>query len=487
MYTPRFSGSRWSILYGSYSGIEHHAVNQVQKLVQKFLPYVVTVLPACDSDPLPSGHIILVGTPDNNPRIKSVLSNLKLTLAQNDQGYLTACVDSPWAKGCRVILVTGVSERGVLYAVQSLGKHLAVSVATHFLTSAEGRPDLRKSLDALPDFITCESPSIENRGIWTWGYVIRDYRRFFDHMVRLRMNMAIIWNDVPPLNAPQVIEYAHQRGISIIFGFHWGWGLANLKISNPKDRLKIKEMVLDNYQRNYRPLDLDGIYFQTLTEHSTLEDGGITTAEAACMLVNDTSSALLELKPDLEIYFGLHASSIKEKYTDLKTLDPRVTIVWEDAGGIPYSYDPVIDPGNPFEKTLDYSRQIARFRPGSPIAMVAKGWTTLRWEDEFEHHGAFILGEQDEDSIKDKLAERRSQWNRVNALWVKHFTVASRFYRELVNLAPDRMTVTGLVEDGGFEETIQSSVALFAESLWNPAQPDEALLQAALNPYYQDH
>ncbi len=259
-----------------------------------------------------------------------------------------------------------------------------------------------------------------------------------------------------------------------------------LSSSDSHDRQKIKEMVIDNYQRHYQSLDLDGIYFQTITEHSTTEEQGITTAMAACQLVNDTSSELLSFNPGLQLFFGLHATSIKENFMDLLSLDPRVTIIWEDAGGIPYSYEPLVDPDRSFEKTLDYSRLLATFRHGSHFAMVAKGWTTLRWEDEFEHHGTFILGEQDRSLIQQKLKERQPQWNRVNALWFMNFHFAVRFYREIACLAPSGMMVTGLVEDGGLEEVIQPSVALFAESLWNPARPDEALLQAALNPYYQD-
>jgi hypothetical protein len=486
-FTPRYQGRRWKIIYGSYTGIEYCAVNQLQRLVQRYLPYVIKVVPTFNKELISSDHLILVGTPKNNPAIKEILSIEKLEVDHNEQGYLIACLDSPWEIGCRMMLVTGITDRGVLNAVQGLGKHLAISLATKYLTSPEGRPNLRKSFDSLPDFQIREAPIIEYRGIWTWGYVIQNYRRFFDNMVRLRLNTAIIWNDVPPINSPQVIEYAHHLGISIIFGFQWGWGLPGLNLSDRQERLKIKEMVLENYRTHYLLLDLDGIYFQTLTEHSTIEKDGITTAQAACMLVNDTSSELLTLNPNLQIFFGLHATSIKENYRDLITLDPRVSIIWEDAGGIPYSYEPEVDPDVPFEKTLDYSRRIATFRPGTRFGLVAKGWTTLRWEDEFEHHGVFILGEQDQVSIQQRLSERHSQWNRVNALWMKNFHFASRFYREINSLAPAGMIVTGLVEDGGFEEVIQPSVALFAESVWNPNQPDEALVQAALNPYYQDY
>ena len=50
---------------------------------------------------------------------------------------------------------------------------------------------------------------------------------------------------------------------------------------------------------------------------------------------------------------------------------------------------------------------------------------------------------------------------------------------------PARMTVTGLVEDGLFEETIQPSVAFFAETILNPRRSDAEILKLAMSPYYQ--
>ena len=66
------------------------------------------------------------------------------------------------------------------------------------------------------------------------------------------------------------------------------------------------------------------------------------------------------------------AISIGEHFPDLAGLDPRVSIAWEDAGAIPYCYDPVpslteipwyMPPElNTAEKTLDYSRKLAALR-----------------------------------------------------------------------------------------------------------------------------
>jgi len=42
-----------------------------------------------------------------------------------------------------------------------------------------------------------------------------------------------------------------------------------------------------------------------------------------------------------------------------------------------------------------------------------------------------------------------------------------------------------LIEDGLFEESIQPSVALFAETIWNPRRSDREILQQAMSPYYK--
>ena len=102
-----------------------------------------------------------------------------------------------------------------------------------------------------------------------------------------------------------------------------------------------KEEVLANYDKYYQNLGMDGIYFQTFTEQDNTMLGGRTIASLACDWVNDIAHALLLEHPALRIEWGLHASSIRDHYPDLKPLDPRLTIVWEDAGDLsPFAYDP---------------------------------------------------------------------------------------------------------------------------------------------------
>jgi hypothetical protein len=107
----------------------------------------------------------------------------------------------------------------------------------------------------------------------------------------------------------------------------------------------------------------------------------------------------------------------------------------------------------------------------------------LRWGVEFEHHGPFICGERRPEYIRERLQARQGEWDWQNQLWYKNYPLAARFYREMLINSPHGVLATGLVEDGMFEEKIQPSVSLFAETLWNPLQSDNDILSRSMRPY----
>lgn len=465
-------GKRWTLAYGSTLGVEWFALLELQRSLQARQPYVIPILPAVIVKAEQTEHLALLGTAENNPLIAGLIESGVIAAPSGAEGYSLAVLPSIWREGNRMLVIAGTDPRGVLYGVEEFAARLSANA-----DGAAGWDDIRSRLDAFPNLTLTEAPAIVDRGIWSWGYVIYDYRRFFDHMARLKLNIITIWNDCAPCNAREVIEYAHARGIRIFFGFHWGWGYeGSLDLSRGEDRRAITAMVQHTYREQYAGLEHDGIYFQTLTEHAVESMAGKTTAAWVCELVNETAGALLAEFPDLSIQLGLHATSIKEHYPDLAALHPRITITWEDAGSLPYSYQPQVT--ETFEETLDYSRRIAAFRPGVPFALVPKGWMCLRWQSEFENHGPFLLGERDGGFIANRLRERQPEWDVHNAYWFRHFPLAMRFYREMLAVNP-HLLASGLIEDGLFEAAIQPSVALFAEILWNPAAEEEEILQRA--------
>ncbi len=479
--TDRYPGARWVMLYGSYQRAERYAVNELQACVQYYLPYLLEEWPAAEVAPDGTTHLILLGTREDNRWIADLIDRGTLAAPEQAQGYTLACLDSPWGEGKRLLVICGADARGVLYGAEEF------CARTLYTLPNDGPSLRRRDFDALADFTLTEAPAIDHRGIWTWGYVIYDYRGFLDHMAKLKMNMLTVWNRTVPLNFDEVIDYAHARGIRVIAGFHWGWGDDNrLDIARPEDRAELKRQILETFQREYADREIDGIYFQTQTEHHELTKGGRTMAQLAADFVNYVAEDVYALQPDLHVQFGLHATSIRQHYTDFAVLDPRITITWEDAGVLPFSYVPSLGAEGEFRQTLDYALRLAQFRPESGFAIVPKGWTCLRWERDFEFHGPCILGERPQSFIRERLHERQGVWEPANQQWLMHYPHAAGFYREILATHPRSTLVTGLVEDGMFEACIQPSVSLFAETLWNPYQPDADLLARAMRAYYRE-
>ena len=224
-------GPKWAVLYGSYEGVERSALHLVQSGVQRFLPYVVPVRHGGDEPPVADEHVVLMGTPDSNKWIGQLVGGAAIPPPPSPQGYTVACLESPFREGRRVLMVAGGGPAGVLHgAHELLARVLSDGVWPDLPARSQdgygtiGPVPMTSSLEKIPALATSGAPAIEYRGIWTWGYAIYDYRRFFDRMARLKMNMVTIWNNSVPLNANEVIECAHARGIRVIMGFHWGWG-----------------------------------------------------------------------------------------------------------------------------------------------------------------------------------------------------------------------------------------------------------------------
>jgi len=348
-------------------------------------------------------------------------------------------------------------------------------------------------LQSLPDRSVSEAPVIGERGIWTWGYTILDYRGFIDNMARLRMNTLTVWNDMPPVNFREVIAYAADRGIRVIAGFHWGWG-KTLDLGDPAVVDLLEQYVLEHYEKEYAPLGLSAIYFQTLTEFpADNNEIAARNTRLCCDMVNRVAAGLLKRHPELRIYFGIHAISIMDNINILEGLDSRVSLVWEDAGMTPYCIDPVtrktdtrrgwLNQLPDMSSTIAYSKRIARLRDCREFMMVAKGFINLRW-DNFEHHRKFWMGGRLPHQIRRKALENQPLNSKFNMLWYKNFPEVLKFYREVLAENPRETQVTCLFEDGTLEYAIQPSIALLSSILWNPNRGEEEYYRAFDNVFF---
>lgn len=472
----------FKIIFGRYEGLEKRAVEMIAEAVSEHADYTVTADCAgqITEQELAAHNLIVVGTPASNPILNQLQKQGGYSFCGQAEGYLLQVTKSIYNEEAQMILIAGADERGVLYG--------AVDFRAYYIPFAENSTDHVGHFcqlfgdQAMAEYERTSAPALRRRGLWTWGHVVYDYKKYIDHMLRLKMNTLILWNDYVPLNIRDVIAAAHDAGIRIYLGFSWGWNEARPGYEPKPDFAddqvlqKIKDGIIRTYDTHYADLDIDGIYFQSFTETKDTTVNGAVIAEQVVKLVNMTAEQLLEKKCALELMFGLHATSVSDKLAYIKKTDPRVIIVWEDCGAFPYAYLPwQIDE---FEQTYQFTEKIARLRGDDErFGVVTKGLICLDWSV-FKHQtGRFVMGRHSKEFIQKRAAEKEKLWNFVNAYWLKNADYAYKMVR-LIKQANENSMITALVEDGMFEENIQFPVALFGEMMWDHDSSVDALMTA---------
>lgn len=452
---------RWEIVYGAYTGMEAHAVDLIQAAVKRYVPYIISLYTA----PTGKANVLYIGTKESNPHIAGLLADVDLP----EHGTYIKVFGQAEEQ---TVVIAGADAASCYYA--------AVEFTDDYLPSARrkpvGHPFFQTPfVDALPEYEHAAAPAVLQRGLWTWGHVIFDYRSYIRNMARLKLNRITVWNDFAPINGKEFVEYAHSWGIRVIWGYSWIWDeKPDEVIHNPETRAQWKEKILRQYKEDYAPLGGDGIYFQTFTETSDQTLDGKNRAACAVEWVNEVASELLAVYPDLLIEFGLHATSVRNDLNEIAKTDPRVSIIWEDCGSFPYSYG--AQATSTLEETSAFSGKIASLRGGKGFGAVLKGMSWLDWGS-FEHQiGPFILGESVREEIKEKLMLRRDILRYQQSYWLQNGTAACRILRELASATNGTAELSALLEDGLFDEKIWLPAALFAELLWDDTTEYNRLL-----------
>ena len=400
---------------------------------------------------------IYIGTKESNRYI-----------AENGKGEWRSAEEYRISVKNDTVFIEGSDDAGALYG--------AIDFYDRFILPNEypGDPDRYRvnffEKDTLPDFEYHSKPSVKERGLWTWGHVIYDYKGYLDHMMLLKMNRVIIWNDFLPVNAREITEYAHARNIKLIWGFSWLWDTDCAKFDmNALDGESQK--VFERFEKEFGETEIDGIYFQTFTELNREYIGGVLIADAASRFVNRTAELFYRKYPNIEIEFGLHANSVKHRLDFIKTVDSRIRIVWENCGSFPFSYLP--DDVKDFEETKDFVKKIASLRGDEErFGVVTKGLVKLDWTC-FEHCvGAQYIGVSTKRMKRDRVDRKAPIWKYIQANWIAYADKALEMVQTMRDSKNGELSVYALVEDGMFEENVMWPVALYAQMLWDC---DEAL------------
>jgi len=329
--------------------------------------------------------------------------------------------------------------------------------------------------DKIPDYKNTSSPKSNKRSIFTWGQPINDYREYIDNAARCKINQIIIWNDFLPINAKDVVDYAHEYEIELIWGFAWGWGTdcSKADLTRLDD---IKESVIKNFKENYMSSG-DGIYFQSFTEIHREEIGGIVIADAVVRLVNETAKEIYKLKPDIHIQFGLHAMSVREKLEFIEKVDERIEIVWEDCGSFPYNYIPKVQTEKDYTDTLEFTEKIINLRNKGKTGLVYKGLMTLDWNHFAHQSGPYILGVNSEKTKKEDLDFLTPMWRYFTSDWITYGKYAYDFTKNIHLSGFDNINLNVAAQLSG---GIWFPFALLSEILWNTDQSYEEILAKVL-------
>ena len=480
---------RWILVYDNYTALSKKAVNTLSATVSDYLRYVlpvkhVTALTKEDFD----SNIITIGQSKTNPIIAKCEELDLIDKAQNEQGYAIFVGKNPYCEDALTIAISGTDEYGVLYgAIDFCNKYCGSVVYRRGYLYGDNYFKEPFNVADMPFWRYSCAPAIKTRAVWTWGHVIYDYKNYFDNMLRLKMNEVVIWNDYVPLNAQDVVAYAHSLGIKVIWGFAWGWSTTCESFAeglNDELLASIKKNVYETYETQYANAGGDGIYFQSFTELNKDDVGGKSIAEMVTDLVNDVAGGLLEKYPTLHIQFGLHATSVKTRLDVMKNVDKRIHIIWEDCGSFPYAYN--VHDVKAFDETLDFTEKLLSLRgEDEAFGTVLKGMLNLDWLT-FEHFSApYVLGERTSHFLDDYKKLKDKAWKIIQSAWLKNSDYARRMIEKIATKGNNPI-VEVLVENGMLEGGIPFPVALFAEFLWSPCKStDEITEEVAKYPFVE--
>lgn len=416
-------------------------------------------------------NAVVVGCFDDSEIIKKFISKNEIP----QDGYVIKVINNPENQDLKLAIITALKPCEVFYGAVDF-------VDDYFAAAAHKRADLTFFNEIfwhnLPDYYNTNAPAVKKRNIFTWGHPINDYRAYIDNMARLRFNELIIWNDYAPLNAKDIVNYAHEYGIKIIWGYAWGWqrGLAEINLDFLKD---LPDKLVKKYIDEYADTGADGIYFQSVTELQDEYIGGKLIAKEVADLVNTTSDKLLNLYPDLLIQFGLHASSVKNRLEYIKTIDKRIDIIWEDCGAFPYSYTPYMTDEKEFENAQSFTDTMMNLRGNSTEGVLFKGVLKMDWDGiHFVHQeGPYVLGEASANTNKRDTILIKPLWKDFQNGWLKDGEYAYKMAKTVLKCSKTAsIGVAGQLTNG-----IWFPVALLSQILWECDKPYTEVLTKVLN------
>ena len=103
--------------------VEEFALNELQRTLQRFVPYVIEIHQAAEPLNHDANHI-LIGTLTNHPFIDDLSKKGLFEAPTRSEGYSSVCIRSPWNPERKLVVIAGTDAAGVLYGVIDFNKRL---------------------------------------------------------------------------------------------------------------------------------------------------------------------------------------------------------------------------------------------------------------------------------------------------------------------------------------------------------------------------
>ena len=472
----------WQIVYGEYAGVEKQAVNFLSGELCRYIAripgvYTLFVVPCVkETDENADKNSIYLAAYEEVAAIRENVKKEEIP----ENGWLIRTLKRAGksdGKSRQTIIITARKRENLYYAATSFIDDFMVKFAP--VCGSLAMPEKFFEYEIKDNTYTFALKT-KTRSIFTWGHPLNDYRKFIKNAARLKINRLIVWNDYAPVNAREIMNYAHEFGVQIVWGFEWGWGTnGSAHIASIDDEYleKLKTRILEKYEREYKDISEDGVYFQSFTERKDDNIGGRRISEAVVKLVNEASAALLKKYPKLNIIFGLHASSVLTHFEDVEKTDPRVEILWEDWGAFPAGYLPD-DNAERFAALTKTTAQILKLRGGKKLGFLFKGFMVLDWSRFEYQQGAFVLGENPESVTKNDGALRGGAWRVFQAGWIACGENARRIAGQICSATGGEAEI-GMA--GCFDGGMWAAETLCSEIIADPLRGYKEILIAALS------
>ena len=466
----------WKIVYTNYDGIEKKAIELLSSEMGAHIlrdqgVYTIHVLACQQADTaVLDSNAVVIGLYEENSLIRKYIDEVDVPA----DGYAVKVMNDPENAERKLVLITAQRPVNLFYgAIDFVDDYFSMAAPVHGSVKLADELFMQK----WPDYFHISVPAIKTRSVFTWGHPINDYRNYIENMARLKLNQLIIWNDFVPLNAKDVVAYAHEYGISVIWGFAWGWlsGGCQIDLSTLDE---IGENVIRTYESQYADVAGDGIYFQSFTERRDNTIDGRNIAQTVTDFVNGIASRLLQKYPDLHIQFGLHATSVRDDLEYITKVDPRIEILWEDCGSFPYGYHPQIRPGESYEETEHFVDKILALRQQGSTGMLFKGFMTLDWnKGRFVHQaGPYVMGMASRRLVEHDVQMLAPIWKNYQSGWLENGRYAYEMARHIYETG--KPVTLGMA--GQFAGGIWFPEALCAEFFWNCDRPYEQIIAKVL-------